>query len=355
MQLNKVFIKILKKIIFILVLTITITSCTQQIIIVEEDTKNEILDSCFITAIKFDNSGSAWVGTFQKGLIKYTNGQIEYLNSQYPVLPSTILDIQIDSKGNIWLGYDSGIIKYNGSTFIKYNASNSPVPDNPVNSIAIDKNDNIWFTSCRFKAGGIVKYDGNNWTIYTPDNSPMPVNFVQSIAVDGNNNIWLALSQIVNECYLLKISGSTWKVYDNNDFGFTPLYFSKIAVNSGNEIFCGIDYSLASTMVNSGAGLLKFSGSIFERIDMDDYFIVKSVKIDKSDKIWCGDLSGKNKYGVFYGQSWVYNGEGLTESVVTAIEQSGNGKMWLGTESGIHVVSNSSISISSRMEGHSPE
>jgi ligand-binding sensor domain-containing protein len=100
-------------------------------------------------------------------------------------------------------------------------------------------------------------------------------------------------------------------------------------------------------MVNSGAGLLKFDGNIFDRIDMDDYFIVKSVKIDKSDKIWCGDFSGKNKYGVLFGQSWIYNSANLTESVVTAIEQAPDGKMWLGTESGIHIVSISAMNISS--------
>jgi hypothetical protein len=338
----------MKKMLYILILMGIIISCENRIEIVNaEDPRKEILDSCFISAIKFDNSGTAWVGTFQKGLLTYKNGTVEYLNSKYPVLPSTIVDIQIDSKGNLWLAYGNGIIKYDGSTFTKYNASNTPLSDYPVTSIAIDQNDHIWFTSCIFKSGGIARYDGTNWTTYTPENSPLPVSFVQSIAVDGNNNIWLAASQIVNECYLIKISGSTWKVYNKNDFGFTPYYFSKIAVNSNNEVFCGIDYSYASTLVNNGAGLLKFNGTSFDRIDLDDYFIVKSIKIDKSDKIWCGDWSGKNKYGVFYGQSWVYNGEGLTESVVTAIGQAPDGKMWLGTESGLHIVPNSTVNVSS--------
>lgn len=169
----------------------------------------EILDSFFVSAISFDRSDAAWIGTFQKGLVRYSGGKAEFLNAQYPELPSTISDIQTDSKGNIWLGYGSGIIKYDGSAFTKYNSSNSPVPDNPVSSIAIDKNDYVWFTSCTYNTGGIVKYDGTNWTVYTPENSPLPVCFVQSIAVDGNNNIWLALSRIVNECYLVKITENT--------------------------------------------------------------------------------------------------------------------------------------------------
>jgi ligand-binding sensor domain-containing protein len=329
----------MKKCLFIFSLWLLTTyGCVKQTFEIQDNSITQVLDSCFVTTIKFDDSGNAWIGTFQKGLIKYENGKAVYMNSQFPGLPSTILDIQTDSKGNIWLGYGSGIIKYDGSAFTKYNSANSPLPDNPVYSIAIDKNDNVWFTSCRFKAGGFGKFDGTNWTLFTPDNSLLPVNFVQSIAIDKQNNIWLAVSQIVNESYLVKIAGSSWTVYDKNAFGFTPYYFSKIAVNSSNEIFCGIDYSLASTMVNPGAGLLKFDGKNFDRIDMDDYFIVKSVKIDKADRIWCGDVSGKMRYGVFTGQNWLYYELSQTLSGIFAIDQAPDGRIWLGTSSGIHIV-----------------
>jgi ligand-binding sensor domain-containing protein len=324
---------------YVAALFFTLFGCVNQPVEIQDSNViTQVLDSCLVSAIKFDNSGNAWIGTFQKGLIKYSNGRAEYLNSLYPVLPTTIVDIQIDSKGNIWMGYGQGIIKYDGTTFTKYNASNSPLPDNPVNSIAIDQNDNVWFTSCRFKTGGFGKFDGTNWTLYTPDNSALPVNFVQSIAVDKQNNIWLAVSQIVNECYLVKIAGNSWTVYDKNAFGFTPYYFSKIAVNSSNEVFCGIDYSLASTMANPGAGILKYDGKNFERIDMDDFFIVKNVKTDKADKIWCGDWAGKMRYGVFTGQTWIYQELSQTLSGIFAIEQAPDGKIWLGTSNGIHIV-----------------
>jgi ligand-binding sensor domain-containing protein len=324
---------------FILLLFITNISCEKKPQELPPKEKwTHILDSCLISTIKFDARGTAWIGAFQHGLIKYDNGNIEFLNKQNPILPSTINDIQIDSKGNLWMGYGSGIIKYDGTTFYKYNYSNSPIPDNPAYSLAIDKDDNIWFTSCRFKIGGIIKYDGNNWTMFTPENSIMPVNLVQHIAVDNENNVWLSAAHYVNQTYLIKITGNNWTVYDNDDFGFTPYYFSKIAFNSKNELFCGIDYSLSSLIINSGAGLIKYTGNKFEKIGIDGYFIVKSLTIDRIDNIWCGDFSGHDKYGVFDGTKWTYNELQIPEDVITDIKEDNNGNRWFGTDGGIYIV-----------------
>ena len=317
-----------------------LSGCINEPIQTVEETPAVLLDTLFVTAIRFDPSGNAWIGTFGKGLIKYANGTFEHLNSSHPGLPSTISDIQVDSKGNVWAGYGNGIIRYDGSTFTNFNSANSPIPDNPVSSLAIDKNDHLWFTCCRFKNGGFGKYDGSAWKIYTPENSALPVNFVQSIAVDKNDQIWLSVSQTVNEAYLVRISGNTWKVLDNTAFGFTPYSFLKIAVNSSNEVFCGIDYSLAATIVNPGAGILKFDGQQFERIDMEDTFIIKSLKIDKADKIWCGDASGKMRYGVFTGQNWIYGELSQKLQGIFAVEQAPDGRIWLGTSKGIHIVPN---------------
>jgi ligand-binding sensor domain-containing protein len=299
-----------------------------------------ILDSCFISTIKFDANGVAWIGSFQHGLIKYENGKAVFLNKDNPILPRTINDIQFDSKGNIWMGYGSGIIKYDGHTFYKFNYSNSPIPDNPAYSLAIDKNDNIWFTSCRFKIGGIIKYDGNTWTMYTPDNSILPVNLVQNLTVDKENNVWLAVSQYVNQCYLIKITGNAWTIYDKDDFGFTPYYFSKIAFNSKNELYCGIDYSLSSTIINNGSGLLKYDGTKFDRIPIDGYFILKSISVDKNDYIWCGDFSGFDKYGYYNGTNWAYNTIQIPEGIVTDIEVDKDGTRWFGTDYGIYIEKN---------------
>jgi ligand-binding sensor domain-containing protein len=99
-------------------------------------------------------------------------------------------------------------------------------------------------------------------------------------------------------------------------------------------------------MANPGAGILKFDGRNFDRIDIDDYFIVKNLKIDKADKIWCGDWAGKMRYGVFSGQGWIYQELSQTLTGIFAIEQAPDGRMWLGTSGGIRIVPNNLAGVS---------
>ena len=217
----------MKKLFLFLFIVISFQSCEKygnSSTFVNTDFNRKILDGYFVKSIAFDKLGNAWIGTFKQGLIKYSSTGTVVYNSSNSVIPDSavIQDIAVDSKNNIWIGCE-GLIKYDGNSFTFFNTKNTPMPEDLVGSVAVDSKDNIWFTSCRFRQGGIVKYDGLNWTVYTPDNSALPANFVGSIAVDKNDNVWLALSEIVNNASLVKISNNSWTTYTGNDLGFSTL------------------------------------------------------------------------------------------------------------------------------------
>jgi len=300
----------------------------------QTDFNQKILDGYFVTSIAFDNKGNVWIGTFKQGLIKYnSNGTIIY-NSSNSIITDTsvIYDIAVDSKNNIWISCE-GLIKYDGNNFTQFNSTNTTIPEDFVVSIAIDSRDNIWFTSCRFRQGGIVKYDGNNWTVFTPDNSDLPVNSVKSIAIDNNDNVWLALSEAVNNSYLVKISNNNWTIFTSNDLGFSPYYFGNIQINSKNELCGAIDYSLSSIMANHGPQVFKFDGKITDQLQFDSISNVKSITVDNEDNIWCITYNG---YAVFDGVNWTIDDSSFKESVF-AIEQAPDNKIWIGTGDGIYI------------------
>jgi ligand-binding sensor domain-containing protein len=331
----------MKRIAFILVILVSLNSCEKATL--SDNTpgnpntsfKLKILDSYFVTAIAFDSKGNAWIGTFKQGLIKYNPQETIIFNSSNSILSSSLViwDIAVDSKDNVWLGCD-GLIKYDGNNFTRYNTANSPVPEDFVYSIAIDSKDNIWFTSCRFKEGGFVKFDGTNWNVFTPENSELPVNSVKSIAVDNNDNVWLALSEIVNNTYLIKISGTNWKTYTSEDLGFVPYYFANIDINSQNEICGAIDYSLSSLWPNPGPQVFVFNGHNTAQYRINDRATIKSLTVDNEDNIWCA-LSGG--YAVFNGKQWIVDDSTFRESSVFTIKQAKDNKIWLGTGEGIFI------------------
>lgn len=328
----------MKNLIYLFWILISLISCKKSddnAISLNTDFNHKILDSYFVTAIAFDKLGNTWIGTFKQGLIKYNSKETVVYNSSNSIIPDTsvIYDIAVDNKDNIWIGCE-GLIKYDGNNFTYFKSKNTEIPVDFVQSIAVDSKDNIWFTSCRFRQGGIVKYDGTNWTVYTPDNSDLPVNSVKSIAIDKNDNVWLALSEIVNDSYLVKISNSKWSIYTGKDLGFSPYNFGNIQINSKNQLCGAIDYSLSSMITNQGPQVFIFNGETTEQLEYDSISNIKSITVDKEDNIWCISYGG---YAVFDGKSWTKDDSSFKDVSVFAIEQSKDNKMWIGTGNGIYI------------------
>ncbi|MGE5458257.1 MAG: two-component regulator propeller domain-containing protein [Methanococcaceae archaeon] len=325
---------------FILIILISISSCEKTGNSYKPGNPNtgfslKILDNYFVKSIAFDSKGNAWIGTYKQGLIKYNPHETVIYNSYNSALPDDLViwDIAVDSKDNVWIGCD-GIIKYDGIDFTTYNTTNSPVPEDFVYSIAIDSKDNIWFTSCRFREGGFVKFDGTNWEVYTPENSALPVRSVKSIAIDNSDNVWLALSEIVNNTYLVKISGPEWTTYSNEDLGFVPYYFAGIDINSQNKVCGAIDYSLSGSGINPGPQAFIFDGTKTEQLRINDKAGIKSLTVDNEDNLWCAIYGG---YAVYNGEQWIVDDSTFQESGVFTIRQANDNRIWLGTGDGIYI------------------
>lgn len=332
----------MRKSVCYLILVISLNSCEKSNYSGENIPGNpnthfnlKILDNYFVTSIAFDSKGNAWIGTFKQGLIKYNSHETIVFNSSNSILPSNIViwDIAIDSKDNIWIGCN-GLLKYDGNNFMLYNSINTPIPEDFVYSIAIDSKDNVWFTSCRFKEGGLVKFDGTIWIVYTPENSNLPVNSVKSIAIDKYDNVWLALSEIVNNTYLIEISETSWKTYTSEDLGFVPYYFANIDINSQNKICGAIDYSLSSLWVNPGPQVFIFDGHNTEQLRINDMARIKSLTVDNEDNLWCAISNG---YAVYNGEQWIVDDSTFKESSVFTIKQADDKRVWLGTGDGIYI------------------
>lgn len=329
----------MKRLAIIAAICLSIWSCGSSKMnpdeLVNTDFNTKILDGYFVTSIAFDHSGNAWIGTFKQGLIKYNSGIVTIYNQENSVISDTsvIHDIAVDSKNNVWIACE-GLIKFDGTRFSVYNSSNTPMPENYVSSVAVDSKDNVWFASSRFRLGGVVKYDGKIWTVYKPENSLLPANFVKSIAIDKNDNVWLALGEIVNHSYLVKISGSNWKVYTNAELGFTPYYPGCIRTDSRNRLCCSIDYSLSSMVTNNGPQLFVFDGKSSGQLLFDNTTDVTVISVDDNDNIWCGISHG---FAVYDGEEWIVDNARFPNTSVFAIEQAPDKKTWIGAGDGIYI------------------
>ncbi|NNU34056.1 hypothetical protein HK413_07625 [Mucilaginibacter sp. S1162] len=80
------------------------------------------------------------------------------------------------------------------------------LPDQQVNSIAIDKQGIKWIGT----ANGLLRISGDTWTVYNDQNSGLPSSFILSIAAQDNGLVWIGTNK-----GLAKFNGTTLVCYYN--------------------------------------------------------------------------------------------------------------------------------------------
>jgi ligand-binding sensor domain-containing protein len=306
---------------------------------------NHFLPDYFITSISFDSEGTAWLGTFKQGIIKY-NGDMVLYDANNSSLPDSIViwDIAVDKHDNVWIGTDKGLIKFDKNIFTIYNTSNSPLAEDVVWAISIDESNNLWLASCRFQQGGLMKFDGDYWTLYTPENSELPSNSIRDVLVDKENNIWLAMSEIINNGCIIKISGEAWAIYDTEDLGIMPYYFGNLAVDANNNLYASIDYTLSSLWDMTRPNIIKFDGSTWSTnnpVDENNNTLgyVGIISTDLSGNLWAV-MHGREgiHLAVYNGKNWIYNDFNIPLSWSSDIAVDKHNNVWLSTVQGIYII-----------------
>ncbi len=335
-----------KYLIFLIVVPLLVCcSCNDELTspLINIEISDHILDKHFVTSIAFDSKGNAWIGTFNKGLIKY-NGTTTHYDKTNSSLPDSLIiwSIAIDKNDYVWIGSDKGLIKYDHSKFIIYNKSNAPLFTNNVFALTIDAENSIWFTSCMFRVGGIIKYDGMKWTAFTPQNSALPGSLMSDIIQDNQNNKWATINEGVNSVSIVKISGNSLRIYGEEEIGIRPYYFGNLASGPNNHIYASIDYSLSSVADKNRPHILSFNGSnwtvnnpVDEKGESLGY--VNKIAVDLMGNLWVST----SDYGivVYNGKRWIYQKSNTRlENWVYEMTVDKNNNIWIGSSDGIYII-----------------
>tara|TARA_B100000809_G_scaffold1942_1_gene2255 strand:- start:7586 stop:9826 length:2241 start_codon:yes stop_codon:yes gene_type:complete len=203
---------------------------------------------------------------------------------------NTVLSIAEDKSGNMWFGTNGGVSKYDGESFMNYTVEQG-LANSTVYSIAEDKSGNLWFGTY---GGGISKYDGESFMNYTMEQG-LVNNSVRSIAEDKSGNMWFGTNDGVSK-------------YDGESF---------------------INYTVEQGLANNA---------------------IYSLAEDKSGNLWFGTQLGLNV--VEFRSSAVTNSSNeinirnvtkylndLPDKTIGAIQFDKKGRMILGTNFGLYVLS----------------
>ena len=165
----------------------------------------------------FDHRDEEFVATVESSIrktyssvLRDTSVWIDYQVFNSGIQSNLLTAITIDHNGVKWIGsLDKGLIRFDDIEFKNFSETNSPIPDNKINSISVDVNNKIWIGT----DFGLAIFDNSNWTIYDNTNSGLTANIINSVNFDQSGIAWIGTSN-----GLFKFDGINWKRFNDSQF-----------------------------------------------------------------------------------------------------------------------------------------
>lgn len=281
---------------------------------------NSGIHSNSLSALNIDKNNVKWIGSLDKGLIRYDELNFTNYNISNSSIPSNIINcISIDNLNNVWVGTDKGIGVFNGSSWTIYDVNNSGLSSAYINVIKFDESGITWVGT----SANIVKFDGFDWTLY---NDPLGRDWIEDFIIEEQNKIWLGTKAAgifilqdgsYNEFSRTQYSYPTYSISSMSTDNSGYLWFSFLPDTSGRG---GISYWNGSSFTNL------FPGTSGIRID--------HLFIDESDNKW---LSTSEGFVYLYGsitQFYTTSNSLISSNNTVASVKDKNGNIWITTRGG---------------------
>jgi ligand-binding sensor domain-containing protein len=256
-------------------------------------TNNSDLPSDAIQNILFDDDGSVWFCTQDKGLVHYVGGAYhEYNSASNDDFNADWVNAIAKGAGSVyWIATEyEGLYKYANGTFIQYKDDGAGHDLEDLREIALQKGgpDNggaVWIGTW---AHGLFKFDGSSWQYFDQASGTIPDNSVLALAVEENsdpNNYEFILWAGTNQG-LVKFDGNTWQTVSIG--GQTDHWINDIALKDEGPTFAN-----GTLVVGTDWGeLCLYDGSEWNIFNMADAWnpnnSVTKIAVDADGIIWFG-------------------------------------------------------------------
>lgn len=288
---------------------------------VDFQTFNSGIQSNILTSIAIDNNNVKWIGSTDKGLIKFDElSFINYDLTNSAIPGNQINCIAIDNQNRIWVGTNFGIGIFDGIGWSVFNRQNSGLTSEIINKIRFDSFGVVWIGT----TANLVRFDGTNWTIY---NEPSGRDWINDLYLENENKFWLGT----------KGDG----IYMFSNFNYSPLniteyyYPSKTVTSIANDNLGQSWFTFWPDTAGRG-GISYWNGNNFTNYlpgSLQNTF--NHIFIDDDDNKWIATSEGffqfdaQNNSVVFA----TYNSLISANNIKASIRDE-NGNVWITTSGG---------------------
>jgi diguanylate cyclase (GGDEF)-like protein/PAS domain S-box-containing protein len=252
------------------------------------------------------------------------------------LVQNTVTNSLEDTNGFMWFSTFEGLSRFDGYEFKNYrHSSKDPhsLPDNFTKKLLLDSSQNLWVAT----QNGLAKYNPlkDNFTNYNKDNSQLNSNDIFTIALNQDRK-------------LLVSTAENLYFYDEIADSFLPFTVNGEKLPADMKvIFSESDKTWIGTLASGIFILEHSSNTLFSlkkanpwNIQINANYIIDFKKIDSN--YWLGTDIGAYIVNANLSSVKLLNTQStpsIIGNVIRSILQNNNGNIWLGTETGISILS----------------
>lgn len=281
---------------------------------------NSTIPSNSLTSIAIDNNNIKWIGSTDKGLIKYDEVNFTSYSTINSGIPGNIVNsVSIATDDKIWVGTTAGLGVFDGASWIVYNMNNSGLTANQINSIEFDESGIAWI-GC---SSGLFKFDGTNWTRY---NNPQSSLWVLDTKIE-NNTIWIGTSRDG----IFSMENEILTHYPDSIY-----LYPSINVSSAESDILGNIWFTHTPDSNRNSGVSYFDGSSFTSFAFGSVNVaVNHIIIDNLNNKWISSYDGLLKYDASNNSKlYTISNSLISSNRITETVMDAEGALWITSSGG---------------------
>tara|TARA_R110002153_G_scaffold273378_1_gene444157 strand:+ start:24137 stop:28714 length:4578 start_codon:yes stop_codon:yes gene_type:complete len=260
---------------------------------------------------------------------------VKYSKSE-GLVQNTVTNSLEDPSGFMWFSTFEGLSRFDGYEFKNYrHSSKDPhsLPNNFTKKLLLDSSENLWVAT----QNGLAKYNPlkDNFTNYNKDNSQLSSNDIFAIALNEDGSLLVSTAE---NLYL----------YDHLANSFLPFTVNgeklpadiKVIFSESDKTWLGSLASGIFILEHSSNTLFSLKKTNPWNIEIKSNFIYDFKKIGSD--YWLGTEDGAYKVDANLSSAKLFNTQStpsIVGNVIRSILQNHKGNIWLGTTTGISILS----------------
>lgn len=264
-----------------------------------------------VSVLYGDSHGALWIGTSERGLTRLQAGRFTTFTTFEGVPSGAINVLAEDNEGRLWVGGESGLAVWREGRFVRLTTL-AALDEKPITTLFKDRQANLWIGA---RGVGVFQLRSGQLIPLTDVSVADLLLETHCILVDQENRIWIGASGD----FVLCREGDQWRRFRIPRHS-TPRHVRALAEESDGTVWAG----------SVSEGLFQFKGGKLTAINASSGLsdnLVSALLVDREGKLWVGTDSGLNRLrrkSIFvFGQE-----EGLGQGAVLGLAEVAPGVVW---------------------------